>query len=104
MANCKLLPPFHPFSPLPVAMFNEGKFLHFEILRLYGYGGGLPIVLSLFNKPSYRTIHQNVKVMCVTRVLYAKRTCIQLVYKFKSIETYKVITLPTGSAQAYDID
>lgn len=41
MANCKLLPPSHPFSPLPVAMFNEGKFLHFEILRLYVCEGGL---------------------------------------------------------------
>lgn len=53
MANCKLLPPFHPFSPLPVAMFNEGKFLHFGILRFYymGMEVGYPLVLSLFNKP-----------------------------------------------------
>jgi hypothetical protein len=42
MANCKLLPPSHPFLPLPVAMFNEGKFLHSTIPRLYGCKRGLP--------------------------------------------------------------
>lgn len=93
MANCKLLPPSHPFSPLSVAMFNEGKFLHFEILRPYGCEGGLPASV-IFVKQTFLEEHTQGcwNILCYKGFVVPSNFSTSL-YQFKIYET---IVFSTG--------